>query len=84
MDESQVDAVYELVAKGFTELGVSDPRCISRSFLLRDSCYAGQVWRCEGFQAIWFLDGDSVEFQDAAGSRVKTLSLVPEAARKAA
>jgi hypothetical protein len=84
MDQSQADAVYELVAKGFAELGVSDPRCISRSFLLRDSCYAGQVWRCEGFRAIWLLDGDSVEFQHAAGSQVKTLSLVPEVERKAA
>ena len=84
MDESQVDAVYELVLRTFAELGVSDPRCISRSFLLRDSCYAGQVWRCEAWQAIWLLDGDSVEFQDAAGNRVKTLSLVPEATKKAA
>jgi hypothetical protein len=69
---------------GFADLGATDPRCISRSFLLRDSCYAGQVWRCQGFQAIWLLDGDSVEFQDAAGSQVKTLSLVPEVERKAA
>ena len=84
MDATQALAVYELVAKGFAELGVSDPRSISRSFLLRDSCYAGQVWRCEGFQAIWFLDGPSVEFQDAAGSQVKTLSPVPEVERKAA
>ena len=84
MNETQPDAVYELVVRGFTDLGASDPRCISRSFLLRDACYAGQAWRCEGRQAIWLLDSNSVEFEDAAANRVKTLSLVPQATGKAA
>ena len=84
MDESQVDAVYELVLRTFTELGVSNPRCISRSFLLRDSCYAGQLWRCEGFQAVWLLGRETVEFRDSAGNPVKSASLVAEITRKAA
>lgn len=84
MNAEQADAVYHLVSKAFTELGVSDPRCISRSFLLRDSCYAGQVFRCEGFQALWLLEGDAIEFRDAAGSLVRSANLVAEATRKAA
>lgn len=84
MDEAQADAVYQLVSRAFADMGVSDPRCISRSFLLRDSCYAGQVWRCEGFQAVWLLDGSSVEFLDATGNAVSSASLVAEATKKAA
>ncbi len=84
MDVSQADAVYDLVTRGFTELGASDPKCSSRSFLLRDLCYAGQVWRCEGWTAIWRLGAGSIEFFDAEGNPATTLSSVPEAARKAA
>ena len=84
MDIAQADAVYKLVAREFTELGVSDPRCISRSFLLRDSCYAGQVFRCEGFQAVWLVDYETVEFHDPAGGAVKSVSLIAEMTSKAA
>ncbi len=84
MDVSQADAVYKLVVQGFAELGASDPRCISRSFLLRDLCYAGQRYRCEGWQAVWLVDENSIDFYDAAGNPVKTLTLVTEMARKAA
>jgi hypothetical protein len=84
MDGTQAESVYELVARGFAELGASDPRSISRSFLLRDLCYAGQAFRCEGWRAVSPIDAHSVEFYDAAGKRVRTLSLAAEVARKAA
>jgi hypothetical protein len=84
MDTTQADVIYELVVQGFTELGASDPRCLSHSFLLRDMLYAGQVFRCESWQAVWLLDGETVKFYDAAGNLVKTLTVVAEVARKAA
>ena len=84
MDATLADAVYELVVQGFAELGASDPKCISRSFLLKDTYYAGQAFRCEGFQAVWWLDGEAVEFHDEAGNLVKTLTLFTEVAKKAA
>lgn len=84
MDTAQAEAVYELVSRTLPQLGVSDPRCISRSFLLRDSCYAGQIFRCEGFQAMWLLDGEVIEFRDAAGTLVRSASLAVATTRKAA
>jgi hypothetical protein len=84
VDATQADAVYELAVRGFTGLGAANPQCISRSILLRDLCYAGQRYWCEGWQAVWLIDEDSVEFHDAAGKPVKTLALVTEVARKAA
>ena len=47
MDAMQADAVYELVVQGFADLGAPTLKCVSRSFLLRNLCYAGQVFRCE-------------------------------------
>jgi hypothetical protein len=81
----QADAVYELVVRGFADLGASDPKSISRSILLRNTCYAGQVFRCEGWRAVWLIDGNSVEFYDATGTPAKSVDLTAEATnRKAA
>jgi hypothetical protein len=55
MDAAQADAVYQLMVKGFAHLGATDPRCTSRSFLLRDSCYAGQVWQYSAIARCWQL-----------------------------
>ena len=85
MDVLQADAVYQLVVQGFADLGASDPKCISRSILLRNLCYAGQVFRCEGWSAVWLIDGDSVEFFDATGKLAKSVKLPAETMiRKAA
>jgi hypothetical protein len=88
MDVTQADSVQQLVAMVFAELGVLEPKFISRSFLLRDMHYAGQVFRCEGWQAVWLTDGNSVEFFDAAGNRVRSVGLalvsVPDKTAKAA
>ncbi len=83
-DATQAKAVYELVASGFAELGTSDPRRINRSVLLKNLRYAGQTFRCEQWRALWLAGGESVEFYDAEGKLVKTLTLVTEVARKAA
>ena len=84
MTMPKVDAIYDLVVRGFTELGASNPKCIGRSFLLKDMNYAGQVWRCEDWKAVWWLGAETIQFFDAAGNPVTTLTLVPDVARKAA
>jgi hypothetical protein len=84
MDATQAEAVYGLVVQGFAELGASNPRYISRAFLLKDGHYAGQAFRCDGWRAVWLIDGDAVEFYDATGNLVKTPRLASEVTRKAA
>ena len=41
MGAAQTEAVHEVVVQGFAELGASDPRCVTRSILLKDTYYAG-------------------------------------------
>ena len=84
MDVTQADSVQQLVAMVFAELGASEPKCTSRSFLLRNMHYAGQTFRCEGWQAVWLTDGNSVEFFDAAGKLVRSVGLATGLAKKAA
>jgi hypothetical protein len=84
MDATQADAFYDLVTKGFAELGGADPKGINRSLLLRGSCYAGQVFRWDGWRAVWLIGGETVEFYDAAGKLVRSASLAAQGERKAA
>lgn len=83
MNTTQADALYELIATGFAELGVSDPRCLSRTFLLRNMQYAGQRYRCGDWQAVWLIDSNTADFYDAAGNHVNTLGQTPEILKKA-
>lgn len=84
MNVTQADFLQQLMAMVFAELGASEPKCISRSFLLRNMHYAGQAFRCEGWQAVWLTDANSVEFFDAAGKLVRSVGLATELAKKAA
>jgi hypothetical protein len=85
MDSTQIEAMYQIVVQGFADLGASNPQCVSRSILLRNMFYVGQVFRCEGWRAVWMIDGNSVEFYDTAGTLAKSASLAGETVnRKAA
>jgi hypothetical protein len=84
MDATQTEAVSELVVKGFTDLGASSPQSTSRSLLLREGHYAGQRFSCDGFQAVWWLGGDAVEFYDASGRLLKSLNFAVTSGRAAA
>lgn len=74
----QAEALQDLMVAGFAELGLSAPDRLHRTFLLRNMAYAGQRFCCGGWQAVWLLGGDSVDFYDEEGSLVKTLPLTGE------
>ncbi len=61
MDEkAQQDAVQELVAKTFAELGATGP--VIRTILLKDGYFAGDKFRCEGVWAAILTGQDAIEF----------------------
>ncbi len=84
MDTPQAEAVYELVTRVFADLGAASPQQLNRSLLLRHGFYAGQVYRCEGWQAVWLIDKGCVEFSDCQGQPCRTVALLDEQVRMAA
>jgi hypothetical protein len=76
------DLLNRLLARTFAELGATGP--MIRAILLRDRQFAGQDFRCEGFQAVWLAGGSVVEFYDEAGALRKTVSLEEADKRSAA
>jgi hypothetical protein len=67
------DFLQQLVAKTFAELGASDSTSVIRTLLLKDGYFAGQKFRCEGFQAVLLTGRDEIEFYDEGGTLLKTI-----------
>ncbi|NLY01432.1 MAG: hypothetical protein GXY83_35520 [Rhodopirellula sp.] len=80
----QPDAVFQIVAAGFAELGAADPQAIGRTLLLRDGYFVGHRFRCGGLQAILLPESESVEFFDAEGGPLRSVPLPQAESRKAA
>jgi hypothetical protein len=65
--------LQQLLAKTFAELGATGP--MIRTVLLRDRHFAGQKFRCEGFQAVLPVGSVEIAFYDEGGNLLKTVSL---------
>jgi hypothetical protein len=83
MDEkTQAGSASELAAETFAELGVTGP--VDRTILLRDRRFAGQKFRCEGFQAVLLAGSNEIAFYDGDGVLLKTVRLEALEEKKAA
>ena len=79
--DARPDLLYQLLAETFTGLGAAGP--MVRAFLLRDRYFAGQEFRCGGFQAIFLAGQDEIEFYDNSGARLKKVRVQPTEEQKA-
>jgi len=81
MDVGATGLLHDLLEKTFAELGASGP--MIRTILLRDRHFAGQRFRCGGFQAVWLAGESEIVFYDEGGTPVKAIRL-EESDKKAA
>ncbi len=82
MDEkTQADAMQQLVAKTFAELGATGP--MIGTILLKDGYFVGDRFRCGGIQAVW-LGGEEIEFYGEDGKLVKRVGVEAVEEQKAA
>ena len=79
MDRLQPDPISQQVARGFVDLGASNPPTITRTLLLREGQFAGHRFRCGSMQAFWWTERQELEFRDEAGQTLRTIR-VDEAA----
>ena len=71
--KTQADAIQQLAAKAFAELGATGP--MIGTILLKDGYFVGHRFRCGGMQAVRLAGGDNIEFYDQAGELVKTVGV---------
>jgi hypothetical protein len=75
------DLLDQLLAETFAELGATGP--VIRTLLLRDRYFVGHKFRCGGFQAVWLVGGDEIEFYDEGGTLMRTIRLEADEKRAA-
>jgi hypothetical protein len=80
----ETDALRKTVAAAFAVLGAETNAPFIRTLLLKDRFFVGHCFRCGGFRAIWKPNSDAVEFFDADGQLLRTVSLPKEEKRAAA
>ena len=73
--QDEADAVYEVVAKTFADLGVDRPAI--PTILLKDGYFVGHKLQCGGMQAVWMVGEDCRRGRLFFGANVGTLDLLP-------
>ncbi|QDU96283.1 hypothetical protein Pla8534_41030 [Lignipirellula cremea] len=82
----QAERVRQLIQSRFVELGASPDAPVQETILIRDGYYCGRKMRCDGLQAIWFVEENEIKFYDRDGAVASVCdAVIPEApaARKA-
>ena len=67
--------IYDLVVATFAKLGMPAPSDVCETFLIRDGCFIGHKFQCEGGYALWQSGWHAVEFYDETGKLLKMVSV---------
>lgn len=74
-----LETVREMVRACFAELGAGGEAEMSEHLLIRDELYCGRRFRCEGFQAVWFIEENEVKIYGLDNCVVRVLAGVTDA-----
>ncbi len=69
----QPDALDQLVAATFAELGGGEAQSLTRTILVRKGFFVGYQFRCGENRAVWFADTGEIKFHDANGKLVRKI-----------
>jgi hypothetical protein len=68
------DPFFEALVGAFAELGAGH-EAVSRTLLLDQRHFVGHCYRCGAYRAIWKPGSPTIDFFDAQGRAVRTVSL---------
>lgn len=81
------EEVLRIVAGVLSEFGseVQNTLDLNETILIDSGKYVARTYRADGFHAMWLIESGIVQFYDAEGNLLRTLSLNPPTlARRAA
>lgn len=67
--------IYNLVATTFSNLGMPPPIDVCETLLVKDGCFIGHKFHCDGGYAIWGTGWNAVEFYDDDGKLLKMVAV---------
>ena len=68
--------IYNLVVATFSNLGMPPPIDVCETLLIKDGCFIGHKFHCDGGYAIWGAGWNAVEFYDDDGKLLKMVAVV--------
>ncbi len=63
------------VRRRFETLGAESQVEVVETILIRDGCYCGRRFECDGCMAVWFVEEHQVKFYDREGGVQTTCSV---------
>ena len=67
--------IHNLVVATFSKLGMPPPIDVCDNLLVKDGCFIGHKFHCDGGYAIWGAGWNSVEFYDEDGKLLKMVAV---------
>ena len=63
-----MSSIYDIVVATFARLGMPSPTDVWDTFLIKDGCFIGHKFHCDGGYAIWASGWGAVEFYAEDGT----------------
>jgi hypothetical protein len=67
--------IHDLVVATFSELGTPAPIDVCETLFVKDGCFIGHKFHCNGGYAMWGLGSKAVEFYDDDGKLLKMVNV---------
>ena len=68
----------------FNGLGCPIDEELQETILIRDGCYCGRRFDCDGMQAVWFVEEQQIKLYDREGQLFEVLGVQELSARRVA
>ncbi len=68
-----LDQVRNSISQALRDLGAGNGEP-TESILIREGLYCGRRFRCDGFEAVWFIEENEVKVYDSSGALAVVLS----------
>ena len=73
---SPVERIRQAIAWQLESLGVRDTAALHETILIRNGLFCGRKFRCEEYEAIWFLEEDEIKFFSPCGDLLRATSVI--------
>ncbi len=64
----QAERIRAVIRQQFHNFGASEDVQTEETILISDGYYCGRRFRCDGFEAVWFIEENQIKFFDQDGT----------------
>jgi len=73
----QAERIRAEIRQQFHDFGAAEGAHAEETILINDGYYCGRRFRCDGFEAVWFIEENQIKFFDQDGTVRLTRTATP-------